>query len=158
MLSFLTLLGPSQLGGHLTIPSGPWLCLDAAGDEPSVIFPTGRGWDLVLWIRHCGFPTYLHTPMDRLLNKKSKKSLDPSQRYVSLGIPTNIAVGPLGFQAELGIDHESEQVPIAIWEQIELILLWCQTRTTQGLHGLYFGIRRAKIKDFLPRKPRPTVL
>ena len=36
-----------------------------------------------------------------MFSKKSKKSLKPSQRHVSLGIPTNIAAGPLGFRAEL---------------------------------------------------------
>ena len=47
--------------------------------------------------------------MNCLFDKKSKKSLKSSQQHVSLGIPTNIAVGPLGFQAELDIDSEGEQ-------------------------------------------------
>ena len=47
--------------------------------------------------------------MNRLFDKKSKKSLKSSQRHVSLGILTNIAVGPLGFQAELDIDPKGEQ-------------------------------------------------
>ena len=47
--------------------------------------------------------------MNRLFDRRPKKSLKSSQRHVSLGIPTNIAVGPLGFQAELGIDPKGEQ-------------------------------------------------
>lgn len=47
--------------------------------------------------------------MSNTLDKKPKKSLKPSQRHISLGIPTNIAVGPLGFQAELDIGPEGEQ-------------------------------------------------
>jgi len=47
--------------------------------------------------------------MDCRFGKKSKKSLEPSQRHISLGIPTNIAIGPLGFRAELDVDPKSEQ-------------------------------------------------
>ena len=47
--------------------------------------------------------------MNRLFDKKSKKSIKSSQRHVSLGIPTNIAVGPLGFQAELDTDSQGQQ-------------------------------------------------
>ena len=47
--------------------------------------------------------------MSRSFDKKPKKSLKPSQRHVSMGIPTNIAVGPLGFQAELDIDSPGQQ-------------------------------------------------
>jgi len=47
--------------------------------------------------------------MDRLFDKKSKKSLKSSRRHISLGIPVNTAVGPLGFQAELDIDPKGEQ-------------------------------------------------
>ena len=39
--------------------------------------------------------------MDRLFDKKSKKSRKTAKRHISLGIPTNIAAGPLGFRAEL---------------------------------------------------------
>ena len=39
--------------------------------------------------------------MDYTFGKKSKKSLKLSQQHLSLGIPTNIAVGPLGFRAGL---------------------------------------------------------
>jgi len=38
--------------------------------------------------------------MNYTFDKKSKKSLKSSQRRVSLGIPTNIAAGPLGFQGD----------------------------------------------------------
>lgn len=47
--------------------------------------------------------------MDRLFHKKSKKSHKPSQRRLSLGIPTNIAAGPLGFRTDLDIGPEGEQ-------------------------------------------------
>ena len=47
--------------------------------------------------------------MNRLFDRRPKKSLKSSQRHVSLGIPTNIAAGPLGFQAELDIDPKGEQ-------------------------------------------------
>ena len=47
--------------------------------------------------------------MNRIYNKKSGKSLKPSQRPASLGIPTNIAVGPLGFRAELEVDPAGEE-------------------------------------------------
>ena len=64
----------------------------------------GRKWYLVLWVHHLVFPLASTTLMDRLFDEKPKKSLDPSKRHVSLGIPINIAVGPLGFRAELDID------------------------------------------------------
>ena len=41
-----------------------------------------------------------------MVGKKSKKSFTPSQKHLLLGIPSNIAVGPLGFRAELDIDPE----------------------------------------------------
>ena len=47
--------------------------------------------------------------MHLLSNKKNKKSDKSSQRHLSLGIPANVAVGPLGFRAELGISSEGEQ-------------------------------------------------
>jgi len=47
--------------------------------------------------------------MSNTLDKKPKKSLKPSQRHISLGIPTNVAVGPAGFQAELDIGPKGEQ-------------------------------------------------
>jgi len=46
--------------------------------------------------------------MNRTHDKKSGKSLKLSQRSASLGIPTNIAVGPLGFRAELDINPTGE--------------------------------------------------
>ena len=47
--------------------------------------------------------------MSRLFSKKPKKPLKSSQRHISLGIPTNIAAGPLGFRAELAVDSEGQQ-------------------------------------------------
>jgi len=46
--------------------------------------------------------------MDRPFGKRSKKSLKPSQ-HIILGIPTNIAAGPLGFRAELDIEPKGEK-------------------------------------------------
>jgi len=57
--------------------------------------------------------------------KRSKKSLKPLAPHLLLGIPTNIAAGPLGFRAELDVNPEGEEgyPRITIWEQIELIWL-----------------------------------
>ena len=41
--------------------------------------------------------------------KTSKKIPKSSRRHISLGIPTNIAVGPLGFRADLDIGPKGEQ-------------------------------------------------
>ena len=49
--------------------------------------------------------------MNRLFDKRSKDSRKSSQRLVSLGIPTNVAIGPLGFRAELDIDPKGERCP-----------------------------------------------
>jgi hypothetical protein len=46
--------------------------------------------------------------MNRPFDKKSKKLLKSSQRHISLGIPTNVAVGPLGFRAELDVGPKGE--------------------------------------------------
>jgi len=47
--------------------------------------------------------------MERLFDKKSKKSFQSSQRHTSLGIPTNTAVGPFGFRVVLDIGLKGEQ-------------------------------------------------
>jgi len=65
--------------------------------------------------------------MSYTFGKKPKKSLKPPQKYIHLGIPINIAVGPLGFRAELDTDpkgdrgrsHRDSEL------QIDLIRLWC---------------------------------
>jgi hypothetical protein len=44
-----------------------------------------------------------------MFNKKSKKSLKSLPNHLLLGIPTNVAVGPLGFRAELGVNPNGEQ-------------------------------------------------
>ena len=46
--------------------------------------------------------------MNRLFDKKPKKLSKSSRRHISLGIPTNIAVGPLGFRADLDIGPKGE--------------------------------------------------
>jgi len=55
------------------------------------------------------FDLCLHHRMNRLFSKKPKKSLKPSQRHASLGIPTNVAAGPLGFRAELDIGTKGKR-------------------------------------------------
>ena len=47
--------------------------------------------------------------MKGLFNKKPKKPLKSSRRHISLGIPVNIAAGPLGFRAELDIGAQGQQ-------------------------------------------------
>ena len=47
--------------------------------------------------------------MSHMFNRKSKKLPKPFQKHIVLGIPTNIAVGPLGFRAELDIDPTGNQ-------------------------------------------------
>jgi len=43
-------------------------------------------------------------------DKESKKLPKPPQRHISLGlIPSNVAVGPVGFRAEPATDTKSEQ-------------------------------------------------
>ena len=44
-----------------------------------------------------------------MFREKSKKLPKYSQRHLSLGIPTNIAAGPLGFRAELDIGPKGER-------------------------------------------------
>jgi len=62
--------------------------------------------------------------MNYTFNKKSKKLLKSSRRHISLGIPTNIAIGPLGFRAELDIGSKGESSrPTTIYERIGLIQL-----------------------------------
>ena len=51
-----------------------------------------------LWFSLCSNHT-----MNRLFDKKSKDSRKSSRGLISLGIPTNVAIGPLGFRAELDI-------------------------------------------------------
>jgi len=46
--------------------------------------------------------------MDRSSGKRSKKSLKPS-KHIFLGTPTNVAVGPLGFRAELDVGPKGEK-------------------------------------------------
>ena len=48
------------------------------------------------------------TKMNRLFKKKPEESSKYSQRDIFLGIPTSIAVGPLGFRAELDVDPKGE--------------------------------------------------
>jgi len=97
--------------------------------------------------------------MDRLFGKKPKKSLKYSQRDVFLGIPTNIAAGPLGFQAELNIAPKGERDRfIKIWTQIGLILRRHQMKRVAEVHRLCFGARLTKVKSLPRRKPPPPVL
>jgi len=58
--------------------------------------------------------------MNHKFDKKSKKSFKSSQRHISLGIPTNIAAGPLGFRAELDIGPKGESSHYHTAEAIRL--------------------------------------
>jgi len=62
-----------------------------------------------------------------MFDKESKKPPKPPQRRIYMGvIPSNIAVGPLGFRAEVATDAESEQSrPYRDLEANGLIRLWC---------------------------------
>jgi len=44
-----------------------------------------------------------------MFHRKTKKSHRSSQRHLSLGVPANVAVGPLGFRADLDIGPKGEQ-------------------------------------------------
>lgn len=81
-----------------------WICL-----RRTDVAQRAKGWYLVLWVRHFGLPFTPRARTDRMFNKKSKKLHKSSQRHVSLGIPTNIAVGSLGFRAELDIGPNGQR-------------------------------------------------
>jgi len=50
--------------------------------------------------------------MKHFLGKKPKKSLKPPRQNIASGIPTNVAVVPLGFRAELDINPEGDSITI----------------------------------------------
>jgi len=50
--------------------------------------------------------------MSHPFNKKPKKSPIPPQQHIALGIPTGIALGPLGFRAELNVDPKGDPIGI----------------------------------------------
>ena len=103
-----------------------------------------------LWFSLCS----KHT-MNRLFDKKSKDSRKSSQRLLSLGIPTNVAIGPLGFRAELDIGPKGERNrPDRDLRQMGLIRPWCQMKRTPGLRGSRFRKIRTKIEDLPPQKSR----
>lgn len=52
------------------------------------------------------------TKMKHLFAKKPKKSPKPPRQNIALGIPTNIAVGPLGFRADFDIETEGDSIGI----------------------------------------------
>ena len=47
--------------------------------------------------------------MNYMFDKKPKKSPRLSQQHLVLGLPTNVAAGPLGFRAELDIGPKGEE-------------------------------------------------
>ena len=61
-------------------------------------------------------------------SKKSKKPRQPSQEPASLGIPTHIATGVLGFHTtpDLGVRPEGTLRSTEIQGPMELISLWRQ--------------------------------
>lgn len=72
--------------------------------------------------------------------KKSKKSGQPSQQPASLGIPTHIAIGPLGFGVtlDLNVDPEGALRSIEIHQPISLIQFPRQVRTMKEALELSF--------------------
>ena len=114
---------------------------------------------------HCGsitlafFSTSI-TKMKHLFSKGPKKPPKYSQRDLFLGIPINVAAGPLGFRAELNIASEGERsfLPSLIWTQIGLIRPWHQMKRVTGVHGSYFRARLTRVKGLLRRKLPPPVL
>ncbi|KAF9646352.1 hypothetical protein BDM02DRAFT_3118769 [Thelephora ganbajun] len=68
--------------------------------------------------------------MKRLFGKKPKKSSEPSPKHIFPGIPANNPAGLLGFQAELGVGPDGEQIhlyhdpeeTVAIWSKLEVLL------------------------------------
>ena len=72
--------------------------------------------------------------------KKSKKSRRPSQQPASLGIPTHIAAGPLGFGATLdpNVDPEGAFRSIEIQQPMGLIRFPRQVQTMEEALELYF--------------------
>jgi len=80
----------------------------------------------VLWVHYFGFSLSSRTRLNSMSDKESKKPSKPPQQHISLGlIPSNIAVGPSGFRAELATDAKSEQGrSFTIWKRMILIRLW----------------------------------
>ena len=65
---------------------------------------------LVLWVHYFGSPLTSRTLLNNMFGKEPKKSSKTSQLHISMGIiPSNIAVGPFGFGAELAATAKSEQ-------------------------------------------------
>ena len=62
---------------------------------------------------------------DGSIRQKAQEIPKPSQKQIFLGIPTNVIVGPLGFQTDLDISPKGEKIVlIAMWEQTGPID-WC---------------------------------
>lgn len=83
--------------------------------------PTGQrvGFGFVGPSHRFSFLSISKPKMNNLFDKKFKKSSKYSQQAVFLGIPTNIAAGPLGFRADLDIGPKGEQYrPRQILQQI----------------------------------------
>ena len=99
-------------------------------------------------------PISLICKMARPFGKRPKKSLKPSQ-HIFLGIPTNIAAGPLGFQVELDIGPKGEKGCLDHnWERIDLIRLGLEMRRTPGLRVSCFATNRGTIKGLQSRRPQ----
>ena len=132
-----------------------WICLHHT--KRRFRRTTQRGWC-------CGSTTLVSLPtsrtkMNRLLSKKSKKSVKYSQRDIFLGISTNIAAGPLGFRAELEVGPNGERNhPIEMKTHTDPIRLRHQTRSAARARGSYSKARPARNKSFPSRKPPPLVL
>ena len=87
------------------------------------------------------------------MKQKSKKLLKPPTIHLLFGIPTNIAVGPLGFQAELDTNPEGEQGHPS-HHRLSLIKMRSQMRRTLCLHESYFVKGKVKRRNLLRQGPR----
>lgn len=89
-------------------------------------------------------------------DKKSKKSSKLPLKHLLLGIPTNIAAGPLGFRAELDIKPKGEQgcCPCSRAGRADLTAI--QMRKTLSLHGSRSAKEKAAFKGLLCQGPQPV--
>lgn len=88
-----------------------------------------------------GLLTALDPSSQMSLLKRLKKSRQPSQQPASLGIPTHVAVGPLGFGAKLdpGTSPDGVLCSTKIQQPIALTGLDCRWKQQRGLSGRTLG-------------------
>lgn len=86
------------------------------------------------------FPTFIRIIRMQFF-KKSKKSRQPSQHPISLGVPTQIAVGALGIGADLDVGPEGVSRTVnSRCLMIRPIWILPQAKITEVVPRLYFEI------------------